>query len=122
MAARNLHLSRNRTYHVYILASRSRNLYAGVTNSLKRRVLEHKKGLVPGFTRKYRINRLVYFAPFADIREAAQEKRIKAWRRKKKLALISRDNPGWLDLAADWFDKELKTSRSLAPNGGKDSG
>ena len=123
LAARNLHVNRGRTYYVYILANRSRNLYTGVTNSLKRRVLEHKEGSVPGFTRKYRINRLVYFASAGDIRAAiAQEKRIKAWRREKKLALISRNNPGWLDLAADWFDKKPGECRSLAPNGCKGSG
>jgi putative endonuclease len=74
------------TYRVYILASRSRNLYIGVTNDLQRRVAEHRQGLVPGFTTRYRIFRLVHFEEFADIRDAiAREKEIKAWRREKKL-------------------------------------
>ncbi|MEE9235230.1 MAG: GIY-YIG nuclease family protein [Candidatus Acidoferrales bacterium] len=96
-----------RRYYVYILASRSLNLYTGVTNNLKRRVLEHKQGLLEGFTKKYRIERLVYFEEFANAREAiAGEKRIKAWRRQKKLALIRTVNPGWLDWAEHWYDKK----------------
>jgi putative endonuclease len=90
----------NRTYCVYILASRSRNLYTGVTNNLERRMIEHRDGLVPGFTSKYRISRLVHFEQFGDIREAiAREKEIKAWRREKKIWLIERQNPKWEDLA-----------------------
>jgi putative endonuclease len=119
---RNLHVNRGKTYYVYILASRSRNLYIGVTNNLKRRVLEHKQGLVPGFTHKYRIHRLVHFESFSDVRDAiGREKQIKAWRRDKKLALVRRNNPGWLDLAADWFDRKPRKCRSLAPSGCKDS-
>lgn len=94
-------------YYVYILASRSLNLYTGMTNNLKRRVLEHKLGLVEGFTKKYRIERLVCFQEFASAREAiACEKRIKSWRREKKLALIRISNPGWLDLAEHWYGKQ----------------
>jgi putative endonuclease len=123
MAARNLHVNRGKTYYVYMLASRSRNLYIGVTNNLKRRVLEHKEGSVPGFTRKYRIHRLIHFESFTDVRDAiTREKQTKAWRREKKLALINRNNPGWLDLAADWFDKKPGKCRSLAPHGRKGSG
>ena len=91
----------NHTYYVYILASRSRNLYIGVTNDLQRRMIEHRQGLVPGFTTRYRIFRLVYFEEFADIRDAiAREKEIKAWRREKKLWLINRRNRAWQDLVA----------------------
>jgi len=90
----------NRTYFVYILASRSRNLYTGVTNNLQRRIVEHREGVVPGFTARYRILRLVHFELFADIRYAiAREKEIKAWRREKKIWLIERHNPTWEDLA-----------------------
>lgn len=89
-----------RTYCVYILASRSRNLYVGVTNNLERRLIEHRDGLVPGFTKRYRIFRLVYYEIFGDIRAAiAREKEIKGWRREKKLWLIDRINPTWEDLA-----------------------
>lgn len=90
----------SRTYFVYILASRSRNLYTGVTNNLQRRISEHREGLIPGFTSKYNIFRLVHFEMFADIRYAiAREKEIKAWRREKKIWLIERHNPTWEDLA-----------------------
>jgi putative endonuclease len=83
-----------KTYCVYILASRSRHLYTGVTNNLQRRLLEHRQGLVPGFTSRYRIFRLVHYEVFTDIRYAiAREKEIKAWRREKKIRLIQYDNP-----------------------------
>ena len=89
-----------RTYYVYILASRSRNLYTGVTNNLDRRIIEHRDGLVPGFTTRYNVFRLVHFERFGDIRRAiAREKEIKGWRREKKVWLIQRDNPLWDDLA-----------------------
>ena len=78
-----------KTYYVYIMASRSRTLYTGVTNNLERRVVEHKRELVPGFTARYRIERLVYYEVFGDIRQAIQrEKKIKGWLRAKKIALI----------------------------------
>ena len=90
----------NRTYFVYILASLSRTLYTGVTINLQRRIVEHRDGLVPGFTARYRIFRLVHFEMFGDIRSAiAREKEIKAWRREKKVWLIERRNPTWEDIA-----------------------
>ena len=93
-----------RTYWVYILASRSRVLYTGVTNDLARRVKEHKQGLIPGFTEKYRVTRLVYFEQFGDIRDAiAREKQIKGLVRARKLELIEARNPTWADLAERWF-------------------
>jgi putative endonuclease len=99
----------DRTYCVYTLASRSRNLYTGVTNNLQRRLAEHRQGLVPGFTSRYRIFRLVHFEAFSDIRYAiAREKEIKAWRREKKVWLIERRNPAWDDLAAAWFSSSRK--------------
>jgi putative endonuclease len=93
-------LNMNRTYCVYILASRSRNLYTGVTGNLEPRMVEHRQGLVPGFTTRYRISRLVYFEFFSDVHAAiAREKEIKGWRREKKIWLIKRNNPTWADLA-----------------------
>ena len=90
----------SRTYCVYILASRSRILYTGVTNYVQRRMAEHREGLVPGFTTRYRIFRLVHFEVFGDIRYAiAREKEIKGWRREKKIWLIERHNPMWQDLS-----------------------
>jgi putative endonuclease len=87
-------------YYVYILASGRRGtIYIGVTNDLIRRVYEHRTGAVPGFTRRYRIHRLVYFEVHEDILEAiAREKRIKRWLRKWKIELIERQNEDWHDL------------------------
>jgi len=96
-------------YYVYILASRSRNLYTGVTNDLLSRIGQHREGRIPGFTAKYRINRLVHYEIFGDIRLAiAREKEIKAWRREKRVWLIEKENPFWNDLAAEWFPKGLE--------------
>ena len=93
-----------RTYYVYLMASRSRVLYTGVTNNLARRINEHKRGLIPGFTSRYRVTRLVYFEEFADVRVAiAREKEIKGWVRMRKLRLIEERNPTWADLADRWF-------------------
>src|SRR6266404_3209544 len=88
------------TYCVYILANRSRGLYTGMGNNLERRMIEHREELVPGFTSRYKIFRLVHFELFADVRDAiARAKEIKGWRREKKIRLIERDNPTWADLA-----------------------
>jgi putative endonuclease len=90
-------------FYVYILASKSRVLYVGVTNDLVRRLFEHEHKLTKGFTTKYNVNRLVYFEFYENIRDAiAREKQIKAWRREKKLALIESMNPQWRDLSAEW--------------------
>lgn len=92
-----------KTYYVYIMASRSRTLYTGVTNNLERRVIEHRQGLAPGFTTQYRIARLVYFEVFGDIRQASgREKQIQGWRRDKKTTLIKSMNPAWADLSEGW--------------------
>ena len=91
-------------YYVYIMTNRSGTLYTGMTNDLKRRVYQHKRKLIPGFTTKYNIMRLVYYEETNDVRAAiAREKEIKGWLRKKKIALIESTNPKWKDLAADWF-------------------
>ena len=99
------------TYYIYIMTSNSGTLYTGMTNDLKRRVYQHKRKMIEGFTKKYNITRLVYFEKTNDIHSAlAREKQIKAWRRSKKIDLIKSDNPTWIDLSADWFgdDKEGK--------------
>jgi putative endonuclease len=89
-----------RTYYVYILASRRNGtLYVGVTNDLSRRVYEHREGLIPGFTTTYGVKRLVWYDVFPTVDEAiAHEKRLKRWRRSWKLALIEAMNPDWADL------------------------
>jgi putative endonuclease len=86
-----------RRYYVYILASASGVLYTGVTNAIRRRVIQHRLKLIPGFTKKYNVTKLVYFEVFGQVRMAiAREKQIKAWTRKKRVALI-----------ADWFPDPL---------------
>ena len=86
------------SYYVYILASRSRNLYVGVTNNLLRRMSEHRDGLVK-FTSRYRTTRLVHVEEAARPMDAiAREKQIKAWTRAKRLALIESENPAWDDM------------------------
>ena len=88
-----------KTYYVYIMTNHSRTLYVGMTNDIARRVAEHKEGLVPGFTRRYRIKQLVYFEEYRDVGDAIErEKQIKGWRREKKIELIESENPGWEDL------------------------
>lgn len=96
-------MSGEKRYYVYIMSSRSLNLYVGVTNSIYQRALQHKKGEVEGFTKRYRINRLVYYETFKYIGNAiARETQIKGWSRDKKLALIKAMNPTWQDLADGW--------------------
>ena len=82
------------------MTNRTRRLYIGVTNDLCRRVYEHKHRLVPSFTSKYFIERLVYFEHTDDVSAAiAREKELKGWRRSKKIALIQKANPQWSDLS-----------------------
>jgi putative endonuclease len=92
-------------YYVYVLASnKSGTLYIGITNDLKRRVGEHKEGLIEGFTKKYNIRKLVYFEIYNDINEAMlREKRLKKWNRSWKIRLIEEMNPKWNDLYTDFF-------------------
>lgn len=90
-----------KSYFVYILTTKNnRMLYIGVTNSLQRRVEEHKQKLIPGYTEKYNLNKLVYYQEFSEIVDAiAAEKKIKGWLRIKKDQLISSFNPEWKDLS-----------------------
>jgi putative endonuclease len=89
-----------RSYCVYILASRiGGTLYIGVTNDLIRRIGEHKLKVAKSFTKKYEVNRLVYFEIFDQIEHAIQrEKRLKKWPRAWKISLIEKQNPDWIDL------------------------
>lgn len=92
------------TYYVYILASRTRRLYTGVTRNLSRRVWEHRSGAVSGHTARYAIDRLVYYEATENVAAAiAREKQIKAWARAKRVAVIESTNAGWIDLAEPWF-------------------
>jgi putative endonuclease len=91
-----------RQYYVYIMSSKTRRLYVGVTNDLERRVLQHKEGNFSGFASRYNITRLVYYESTNDVVSAiAREKEIKGWLRAKKIALIESVNPRWRDLSIE---------------------
>ena len=94
-----------REYYVYIMASRGKTLYIGVTNDLVRRAFEHKEGLTGSFTARYKITKWVYVENTNDVRAAIErEKQLKAWRRSKKVALVESVNPEWKDLSLRWYD------------------
>ncbi len=92
-------------FYVYIITNKPRGvLYIGFTKDLERRVIEHKTGFFPGFTKKYYCHTLVYFEHHTDVYEAiGREKQLKGLLRKKKIFLIQQDNPKWQDLSQDWF-------------------
>jgi putative endonuclease len=99
---------------VYILASKTRRLYVGVTNNLQHRVWEHVTGIIPGFTRRYGISRLVYYeALTSPLQAIGREKQIKDYARVKKLALIASQNPEWKNLAELWFADVRQPDPSL---------
>jgi putative endonuclease len=87
-------------YYVYIVASKKNGtIYIGMTNNLKGRVVQHKEGLIPGFTQKYKVNMLVYFEEYNDVRDAiTRETQMKRWKREWKIELIESVNPEWKDL------------------------
>jgi putative endonuclease len=91
--------SLERQFHVYILSSgRQGTLYTGVTSNLVKRIDEHRHDIVAGFTQRYGVHRLVWFEAHANAESAiAREKQIKRWNRAWKIALITRENPGWSD-------------------------
>ncbi len=93
------------TGYVYIMANKPNGtLYIGVTNSLERRVVEHKNGVADGFTKRYKLHQLVWFEEHFNIADAiAREKQMKEWNRSWKIQRIREMNPDWKDLAADWF-------------------
>ena len=94
----------DRRYFEHILASRSGNLYTGMTSGRMRRICEHREGRVPGFTSRYRIQRLVRVASFRDVCEAiGRKKQVKSWRRELRLKLMEAENPAWRDLAEEWL-------------------
>ena len=92
-----------KTSYVYILASRKNGtLYVGVTGDIIRRVSQHRNGVISGFTKKYKVCKLVFFEQFSDIRLAIQrEKQLKKWNRQWKIELIEKNNPEWIDLYED---------------------
>ena len=103
---------RDHTYFTYIVASKSRTLYIGITSDLRHRIFEHKSKAYEGFTSRYNCNRLVWFEQSNDVNFAiAREKELKGWLRSRKIELIQSTNPTWEDLSADWFP-HLKNQRT----------
>ncbi len=103
-----------KTFHVYMMTIRPRVvLYIGITNSLVRRVWQHRQGEIQGFTKRYNVNRLVYYECFDDPRDAiSREKELKGWRRVRKNAFVETLNPKWSDLSAMLF----QPARGLSPS------
>ena len=101
-------------YYTYIMSNHSNStLYIGVTNDMERRVQEHKSGLVPGFTQKYKCNKLVYYELFSDINQAIdREKQLKKWSRVKKELLIDSMNKERKDL----YKEEISPRAALGRN------
>lgn len=89
---------------MYILSNKKNGtLYIGVTNDLERRIFEHKKKLVEGFTKKYGLNKLIYFEQFQYVNDAIKrEKQLKNWNRSWKIKLIEKENKDWTDLSSNW--------------------
>jgi putative endonuclease len=98
-----------KAFFVYMVTNRSRGvLYTGMTNDLERRVSEHRNGTVKGFTKQYKVDRLVYYENYGDVRDAiTREKEIKGWRREKKNALVLTLNPKWEDLWQKLFNRAM---------------
>ena len=91
----------SKQYYIYIMTNKLDSvLYTGVTSDLEKRVNEHKLKLIEGFTKKYNVDKLVYYEIFDDINDAIErEKQIKKGSRQKKIDLISNMNPAWKDLS-----------------------
>ncbi len=91
-------------FHLYILSNKKNGtLYIGMTNDLERRMFEHKHKIIEGFTKRYGLNKLVYFEQFQYVNDAIRrEKRMKNWNRAWKIDLIEKENKDWNDLSFDW--------------------
>jgi putative endonuclease len=98
---------RQHLYFTYIVASRSRTLYVGVTGNLKNRIFEHKRKLHEGFSARYNCDRLIWFERFSEIGDAiVREKQLKRGGRAKKVAVIEANNPTWVDLSEGWYTRD----------------
>ncbi len=95
---------RNHDYWVYILTNKHcTTLYIGITNNLSRRLYQHRFGAREGFTKRYHLNRVVWIEHFRNVSNAiACEKKLKGWRRSRKVALVEQANPRWFDLSDNW--------------------
>ncbi len=93
--------------YTYIITNKKKGtLYIGVTSNLIKRIYEHKNELMEGFSNKYKLKLLVYYEISENITLAIQrEKQLKAWHRDWKINLIENDNPNWIDLADDFYEK-----------------
>jgi len=101
-------------YYVYIVASQTRVLYVGMTNSILRRIEEHRSGEIPGFTQSYNCNRLVWFEHYQYVYNAIdREKQIKRWGRAKKIWLVEQSNTSWADLSEPWREETADLSTTL---------
>jgi putative endonuclease len=96
---------RDYKFFVYIITNRRNGtLYTGLTNDIQRRILEHKKGVNEGFSKRYSLGMLVYFEEHKYINNARdRERQIKAWKREWKIKMIEKENPEWEDLASNWY-------------------
>jgi putative endonuclease len=106
-------------YYTYVVASRSHTLYIGVTGNLLQRVFEHKLKTFEGFSSQYNCNRLVWYERYTSPDAAiAREKQLKGWVRRKKIALIEKMNPAWVDLSEGWYvvDPSKKGSATAGPS------
>jgi len=102
-------------YYAYMMASKSRTLYTGVTSQFEMRVWQHKNGRFEGFSKTYQCTRLVWFERYGSIHEAiAREKQLKGWTRAKKIALIAKDNPTWVDLSEKWGQPRTTKAKAKA--------
>ncbi len=105
---------RDHHYFVYIVASRTHVIYCGMTDSLTRRVEEHRLSAIPGFTERYQCNRLVWYECYQYVLNAiSREKQIKRWTRAKKLRIIEQMNPTWADLSEEWRKETAGPSTPL---------
>lgn len=102
------------SFYLYIVASRTRVLYLGITRNLKRRLLAHKTGEIPGFATKNRCNRLVWFEKHPTPERAIErEEHLRKWTRARKIALIERENPSWADWGEDLASAMKKAASKM---------
>ncbi len=96
----------SKQYFTYIMTNQHNTvLYTGITRDLAGRVWQHKKGEIQGFTKRYNVNKLVYYETYEDVNDAIiREKQIKGWLRSRKINLIETDNKNWEDLSQGWYD------------------
>lgn len=117
-------MPREHRYYVYLLTNKNNKvMYVGVTNNLERRIFEHKAKMLPGFTEKYNVNKLVYFEETNDVRVAiTREKEIKKWRREKKNNLVVAVNPEWKDLSDGWVRSLPSVEMTIMDGRGDNNG